>query len=304
MLDFARRVAIITGAGQGLGRAYALMLAARNAAVVVNDVNRASAEAVVEEIRASGGQAVADTHDVGRSAAGVVKTAVDTFGHLDVVICNAGILRAGRFADQPEDEFWRVFDVSFRGVVDLSRKAWPHLAKSAAGRLILTSSSGVLANPGAAAYGAAKAAIWGLGNSLAAEGADDGIQVTTILPTAYTPMSEDAYSDPAIVATLREKMGPEHVAAFVAFLAHQDTTVGGDVFQVGGLHAGRIVLAGLPRSGVATGTPEMWATMQDELTADSDDLEQYRTTGDHSAPAITANNPALAPIFASMAANS
>ncbi len=158
----------------------------------------------------------------------------------------------------------------------------------------------MLANPGASAYGAAKGAIWALGNSLAMEGDRVGVQVTTLMPTAWTPMTANAYSDENIVSTLRDGMGPEKVAAFITYLAHQDTTVHGDFFQVGGNHAGRLVLAGLPRVFVDDGTPEAWTQKADQLQADSDDLEQFRVTGDQFASEMIASNPSVAEAFRNM----
>ncbi|MGL3151275.1 SDR family NAD(P)-dependent oxidoreductase [Microbacterium sp. A82] len=298
MLDFDGRVALVTGAGQGMGRAHAIALAERGARVVVNDVSSTEADRVVNEITAGGGTAVADVHDVSTRGADVVQTAIDTFGQLDIVVNNAGIIRVGLFGEQPSDEFWKVFDVSFRGTVEVSRAAWPHLVASGAGRLILVSSSGVLANPGASAYGAAKGAIWALGNSLAMEGDRVGVNVTTIMPTAWTPMTESAYSNPDIISTLRDGMGPEHVANFVAFLAHQDTTVHGDFFQVSGGHAGRLALAGMPRVQAPESTPEGWTHVADELKADSTDLKPYYVTGEQFADEMIAANPAVADAFA------
>lgn len=294
MLQFNSRVAIVTGAGQGMGKSHAMTLAARGARVVVNDVVQANAQAVVEEITQAGGTAVADVHDVVSDAEGIVMTALESFGQLDIVVANAGILRVGVFGEQPMDEFWKVFDVTFKGTVDLAHAAWPHLIESKTGRLILISSSGVLANPGAAAYGAAKAALWGLGNTLAMEGDRVGVQVTTIMPTAWTPMTENAYSDPSIISTLRDTMGPEKVAGFIAYLAHQETPVHGDFFQIGGNHAGRLVLSGLPRVFTENGTPEEWAQQHDALRADSSELEQLRVTGDQFASEMIASNPSVA----------
>ncbi|WP_216895346.1 SDR family NAD(P)-dependent oxidoreductase [Nocardia alni] len=300
MVDFEDRVAIVTGAGQGMGRAHAVALASRGARVVVNDVSREHAEQVVREIGEQGGTAVVDLHDVAREAEAIVRTALDAYGRLDVVVSNAGIIRVGLFAEQPPEEFWRVFDVSFKGAVELSRAAWPHLVESGSGRLILISSSGVLANPGASAYGAAKGAIWALGNTLAMEGDRVGVQVTTIMPTAWTPMTEGAYSNPDIISTLRDGMGPEHVAAFITYLAHQDTRVHGDFFQVSGGRAGRLVLSGLPRVQAPESSPEGWAQVADELAADSSDLTQYRVTGEQFADEMIAANPAVADAFEQM----
>jgi NAD(P)-dependent dehydrogenase (short-subunit alcohol dehydrogenase family) len=260
-------------------------------------VSRKYAEQTVREIGEQGATAVGDLHDVAQDAEAIVRTALDSFGRLDVVVSNAGIIRVGLFGEQPPEEFWKVFDVSFKGTVELSRVAWPHLVESGSGRLILISSSGILANPGASAYGAAKGAIWALGNTLAMEGDRVGVQVTTIMPTAWTPMTEGAYSNPDIIRTLRESMGPEHVAAFIAFLAHQDTRVHGDFFQVSGGRAGRLVLSGLPRIQVPESTPEGWVRAAAGLTADSTELTQYRVTGEQFADEMIAANPAVADAF-------
>lgn len=297
VVDFEGRVAIVTGAGQGMGRAHAVMLASRGARVVVNDVSRENAEQTAQEITDQSGTAVVDLHDVAKDAEAVVSTALDSFARLDIVVSNAGILRVGLFAEQPPEEFWKVFDVSFKGAVDLSRAAWPHLIESGSGRLILVSSSGILANPGASAYGAAKGAIWALGNTLAAEGDRVGVQVTTIMPTARTPMTEGAYSNPDIIKTLRDGMGPEHVAGFVTYLAHQDTQVHGDFFQVSGGRAGRLVLSGLPRVQAPESTPEGWVQVADDLGADSTELTQYRVTGQQFADEMIAANPVVAEAF-------
>ena len=188
----------------------------------------------------------------------------------------------------------------FKGATDLSRAAWPHLVSSGSGRLILVSSSGILANPGASAYGAAKGAIWALGNTLAMEGDRVGVQVSTLMPTAWTPMTENAYSDPTILNTLRNGMGPEHVANFVTFLAHQDTAVHGDLYQVAGGRAGRMVLAGMPRVQSTTASPEGWIDVAQELTNDSRELTPYRVTGDQFTDEMIAANPAVAEAFANM----
>jgi hypothetical protein len=166
--------------------------------------------------------------------------------------------------------------------------------KSGTGRVINVASSGMLANPGASAYGAAKGAIWAFGNTLAAEGARVGVQVTTLMPSAWTPMTENAYDDPDVVNTLRDKLSPSHVAAFVAFLAHQDTTVAGDTFQVSGGRAGRMVLAALPPVRPDESTPEGWADMAEALEQDSDDLTQYRETGKLFGDEMIAASPEVA----------
>lgn len=300
MVDFAGRVAIVTGAGLGMGRAHARELAAHGARVVVNDVSATNAAETVRLVEQDGGTAVADVHDVSSDAAAIVTTAIESYGQLDVVVSNAGIIRVALFADQDPHEFWKVFDVSFKGTVDLSRAAWPYLVASGTGSLVLVSSSGLLANPGASAYGAAKGAVWALGNTLAAEGERVGVRVNTLMPTAWTPMTEGAYSHPDIIATLRDGMGPEHVAAFVAFLAHQDTAVSGEFFQVSGGRAGRLVLAGQERIVAPESSPEGWAQVADRLVTDAPLVTSYRNTGDQFASEMIAVNPAVAEAFKSI----
>lgn len=293
-LDFGGRVALVTGAGNGMGRAYAEMLASRGARVVVNDVSGSAADATVADI---GPQAVADYGDVTSGAADMIQTAVDTFGRLDILINNAAIIHSGLFAEQDPDDWWRVFEVSLRGTVEVSRSAWPHLLASGSGRLINVASSGMLANTGLSAYAAAKGAIWALGNVLAAEGAPVGIQVSTILPTAWTPMVASVQTDPDVVQAMQEKLTAEQVAAFVTFLAHQDTTVAGDTFNIGGERVFRMALAGLPVVEVDEPSPEGWAGVTGELTRDGGDLKAYRTTFGLFVDKLVAANPALAERF-------
>lgn len=294
MLKFAGRVALVTGAGQGMGRAHALELARRGARVVVSDISLGQAQETVDLITRAGGTAVADGNDVTVAGEAIIQAAISAFGQLDIVVCNAGIIKVGLFGEQPMDEFWKVFDVSFRGTVEVSRAAWPHLVKSGAGRLILVSSSGILANPGAAAYGAAKGAIWALGNSLAMEGDRVGVQVSTLMPTAWTPMTAGAYTHPVILSTLKDRMGPEHVAAFVAFLAHPDTKVHGDLYQVSGGRAGRMVLAGMERVQAPESSPEGWSEVAAELGAERKITATYRVTGEQFAEEMITANPEVA----------
>lgn len=291
MLDFNKRVALVTGAGQGMGAAHARMLASRGARVVVNDINKKNADLVVSEIVSAGGEAVADDNDVANGTKEIIKTAIDNFGQLDIIIANAGIIKVGLFGEQPMDEFWKVFDVSFKGTVDLLYAGWEYLKQSEAGRVILVSSSGMLANPGASAYGAAKAALFGLGNTLAMEGDRLGIQVSTIMPTAWTPMVEGAYTDPVILSTIRDQMGPEYVSSFITFLSHQDTKLHGSLYQIGGKHASAMVLGGMPKVFTENDSPESWINHESELSVINDQLDQYRVTGDQFAAEMIASNP-------------
>jgi len=271
-LDFDGRVAIVTGAGQGMGREHAIMLASRGARVVVNDIAATRAEETVKAIVGAGGTAVSDSHNIVTEAPDLVQTAIENFGRLDIVVNNAGINAYGRFWEMDSDVWWRVFDTSFRGVVEVARHAMPHLIESGSGRLINISSNGLMGLPNDTSYGAAKAAIWGLGNSLVAEAREVGVQVTTLLPVAWTPMTEDAFgnSNEVIQKLMREHFPADAVAAFVTWLAHQDTTVHGEAFEVGGVGAARTVFTAMPRLKVADPTPEAWADNAANLTRDGE----------------------------------
>lgn len=278
-LDFNGRVAIVTGAGQGMGREHAKMLASRGARVVVNDLNAANAAEAVSEIVDAGGTAVVDCHNVVTGASEIVQTALDSFGQLDIVVNNAGINAFGRFWEMESETWWRIFDVAVKGVVGVSRAAMPHLIASGSGRLINISSNGVMGVPTDSAYNAAKAAIWGLGITLAAEAREVGVQVTTLMPVAWTPMTENAFPNPIIQDAMRKTVPSSAVSAFVTWLAHQDTTVHGDTFEIAGVAAGRVAIAGMPRMRVDVPTPEAWAHSADELMNDGE-LRPFRNASE------------------------
>jgi NAD(P)-dependent dehydrogenase (short-subunit alcohol dehydrogenase family) len=292
-MDFKGRVAVVTGAGSGMGREHALMLASRGARVIVNDVRTEGARETVETIVAAGGTASAEIHDVSIDSARLIQAAVDEYGRLDILINNAGIVRFGLFWEMDPDEWWKVFDISFRGVVETTRHAWPHLIESGTGRLINVSSSGMLGGAYSSAYGAAKAAIWGLGNGLAIEARAVGVQVTTIQPSAWTPMTESSFDDPAVRDALRTKLPASAVAAFVTWLAHQDTRAHGECFQVSGDSAGRTTFAAFPRVRVAATSPEGWADMEETLMHHTKDLTPFRTTGESFRAELVLAEPAL-----------
>ena len=202
-LRFDDRVAVVTGAGHGLGRAYALLLAARGAQVVVNDLGGAldgtgsdesAAGAVVAEIEAAGGTAAPCATDVASEdgASAVVATALERFGRVDVVIANAGIVRFTPFPETTLDGFRRHLDVHVVGSFLVANAAWPHLAEQGYGRIVLATSNGVHGAPGLAAYGAAKGALIGLMRTLAVEGTEVGIKANAIAPWAVTRMVEHA----------------------------------------------------------------------------------------------------------------
>ncbi|RYZ03310.1 MAG: SDR family NAD(P)-dependent oxidoreductase [Comamonadaceae bacterium] len=201
-LDFSGRVAIVTGAGGGLGRQHALALAARGARVVVNDLGGArdgsggalgAAQAVVDEIVAAGGEAIANGASVTDFAAveGMVRQAIDRWGQVDVLVNNAGILRDKSFAKMSLDDFRLVLDVHLMGAVHCSKAVWDHMVARKYGRIVMTtSSSGLYGNFGQSNYGAAKMALVGLMQTLAIEGAKNDIRVNCLAPTAATRMTE------------------------------------------------------------------------------------------------------------------
>jgi NAD(P)-dependent dehydrogenase (short-subunit alcohol dehydrogenase family) len=201
-LDFSKRVAIVTGAGGGLGRQHALALAARGARVLVNDLGGArdgsggsagAAQAVVDEIRAAGGEALANSASVTDFAAvqGMVRQAVDAWGRVDILVNNAGILRDKTFAKMELDDFRLVLDVHLMGAVHCTKAVWPVMVEQKYGRVVMTtSSSGLYGNFGQSNYGAAKMALVGLMQTLALEGAKSDIRVNCLAPTAATRMTE------------------------------------------------------------------------------------------------------------------
>lgn len=238
-IRFDNRVAIVTGAGGGLGRSHALALAARGAKVVVNDLGGAvdgsgssagAAQRVVDEIKALGGEAVADTNSVStpETAEALVKTAIDTYGKLDIVINNAGILRDKSFSKVELADFKLVVEVHLMGSVYVTKAAWPHLQANNYGRVVMTSSaSGLYGNFGQANYGSAKLGLVGLMNTIKLEGQKNDIRVNTIAPVAATRMTENLLP-PAILESLK----PELVTAGVLHLV-QENSPNGVILEAG-----------------------------------------------------------------------
>jgi NAD(P)-dependent dehydrogenase (short-subunit alcohol dehydrogenase family) len=219
-IDFEGRVAIVTGAGSGLGRSHALGLAARGANVVVNDVGFDNAMKVVEEIRAAGGTAVGDNADVADLAAvsEMVARAEKLWGHVDILVNNAGVLRDKTFAKMETADFEFVLRVHLIGSANCTKAVWAGMRERNYGRIVLTSSaSGIYGNFGQANYGAAKAGMIGLMNVLHLEGAKNDIRVNILAPTARTGMTEGLLSPVAA-----ELMTPESVTPGVLFLVSED----------------------------------------------------------------------------------
>jgi NAD(P)-dependent dehydrogenase (short-subunit alcohol dehydrogenase family) len=251
-VGFEGRVAIITGAGGGLGREHALLLASRGAQVVVNDLGGAvdgtgssagPAQQVVEEIEGLGGAAVADTNSVATSegAEAMVKTALDTFGRVDIVVNNAGILRDKSFKNMTTDLWDPVIAVHLTGAYNVTRAAWPHFCEQAYGRIVSTSSAaGIFGNFGQANYGAAKMGIVGLTRVWAQEGGKYNIRANAIAPVARTRMTEE------ILGPLVEKVDPALVSPVVAYLASEECPVTGEIYSVGAGRVSRIFIAEAP----------------------------------------------------------
>jgi NAD(P)-dependent dehydrogenase (short-subunit alcohol dehydrogenase family) len=228
-VDFTGRVAIVTGAGGGLGRQHALALAARGAKVVVNDFggardgtggSSAAAQAVVDEIRAAGGQAMANGASVTDMAAvqAMVDEAVAAWGRVDVLVNNAGVLRDKSFAKMTLEDFRFVLDVHLMGAVHCCKAVWPLMQAQKYGRIVMTtSSSGLYGNFGQANYGAAKLALVGLMQTLALEGEKYDIRVNALAPTAATRMTE-GLMPPEVLAALQ----PEAVVPAMLVLAAAD----------------------------------------------------------------------------------
>ena len=228
-IDFKGRVAIVTGAGGGLGRQHALALAARGARVVVNDLGGArdgsggalsAAEQVVAEIRAAGGEAIANNASVTDwdAVQAMVQQAVDTWGREDILVNNAGILRDKSFSKMELADFRLVMDVHLMGAVHCTKAVWPHMIEQKYGRIVMTtSSSGLYGNFGQSNYGAAKMALVGLMQTLSLEGAKHDIRVNCLAPTAATRMTEGL-----MPAAVLQALKPEAVVPAMLVLVAQD----------------------------------------------------------------------------------
>ncbi len=237
---FDQRVAVVTGAGGGLGKAYAIELARRGAKVVVNDLGGAvdgagggssAADAVVAGIKAAGGEAVANYDSVAtpEGGANIVQTALDAFGTVDILISNAGILRDKSFAKLEWSNLDAVLDVHLKGAFYVAQPAFRTMKEHGYGRLVFTSSNaGILGNFGQTNYGAAKAGLVGLSNVLSIEGAKYGILSNVIAPLAATRMTGELFGP------LGESMDPAQVAAMVVYLASEQNTLTHQIFSAGG----------------------------------------------------------------------
>ena len=243
------RVIVVTGAGGGLGREYALTLAKEGATVVVNDLGGARdvtgaghsmADQVVTEITEAGGRAVANYDSVAdaEGAENIVKTALEEFGKIDGVVSNAGILRDGTFHKMTGEAWDSVLKVHLYGGYNVIRAAWPHFREQSYGRIVVaTSTSGLFGNFGQANYSAAKLGLVGLINTLAQEGAKYNIKANALAPIAATRMTEDI-----LPPEVFQKLTPEYVAPVMAYLCTEEVPDSASVFIVGGGKVQRVAL--------------------------------------------------------------
>ncbi|WP_407662050.1 SDR family oxidoreductase [Mycolicibacterium elephantis] len=270
-MSFEDQVAVVTGAGGGLGRCHALELARRGARVVVNDLGSAvdgsgasisAAQAVVDEITAAGGTAIASGDSVATEDGGaaIVSTAMDAFGRLDILINNAGILRDAAFKNMTAEQVDAVLTVHLTGAFNVTRAAWPIMREQNYGRIVQTTSgTGLFGNFGQANYGAAKMGLVGMMHVLAIEGARNGIAINAVAPIARTRMTED------IMGEAGKAMDPELVTPVVLYLSHPDCDRTAHIYSVGAGKVSRVFI------GVTKGiencelTPEFVAEAIDEV---------------------------------------
>jgi 3-hydroxyacyl-CoA dehydrogenase/3a,7a,12a-trihydroxy-5b-cholest-24-enoyl-CoA hydratase len=243
-IRFDDRVVIVTGAGNGLGRSHALQFAARGAKVVVNDLggsgsgdgaDKAAADGVVDAIRAAGGEAVAN-YDSVTDGENIVQTAIDTYGRVDVVINNAGILRDSSFHKMEDKDWDLIFDVHVKGAYKVTRAAWPYMREQQYGRIIFTASAaGLYGNFGQANYSSAKLAQLGLAQSLAIEGQKRNIMVNTIVPIAGSRLTETV-----MPKEVTELLKPEFVSPLVMKLCDQNHSETSGLYEVGAGWFGKV----------------------------------------------------------------
>ena len=248
-LRFDGRTAIVTGSGgnPSLGRAHAMLLAARGANLVINDIGKsqapgyagqASAEAVAAEIRALGGKAVADTHSVADEAgtAAIVQCALDAFGSLDILVNNAGVSIAAAIDEMTPADFRLHIEVNLLGPYYLSRAAWPHMKAAGYGRIVNITSASMAGYAQQAAYAASKGGLWSLTRTLATEGVPFGIKANAVNPGAFTRMvAATLQADSPLLEFSKQNLPPELSSPAVAFLAHESCPVTGECIEsVGG----------------------------------------------------------------------
>jgi NAD(P)-dependent dehydrogenase (short-subunit alcohol dehydrogenase family) len=252
-MSFAGRVAVVTGAGRGLGRAYALALADKGASVIVNDLGGAldgspandgadPARAVVQEIQEAGGTATADTSDVSqpKQAHALIDLAVAAYGRLDILVSNAGIVRRKPFGMTTLDDFKDHIAVHQIGTFNICRAAWPIMCSQSYGRIVGVVSSALFGIDNVAAYASAKGGILGLAKALSIEGAEYGIKTNLIAPIAYTRMTASGRFGESAQAVDSNATSPDRVAATVAVLAHEDCPTSAEIYLVSGTRVARV----------------------------------------------------------------
>ncbi len=297
-LSFDGRAVVVTGAGRGVGRSHALLLAAKGARVVVADYgvgidgggsSAAPAEDVVKEIKDAGGNAVACYASVAdqRGAASIVETAIEAFGRIDAIINNAGIHDPGLFDALSVEQFRAMLDVHFFGSLFVARAAWPHFVNAGYGRIVNTVSEAMLGGiPELTSYGAAKGAVFGLTRNLATEGSPLGIRVNAIAPRAYTRMSASHSDTLATVLSMPKEvmdeinasMPPELCSPAAVFLAHESCPLNGEILQVGMGGVARIAVVHTPGISKSPLTAEDIAENLEEIMNVSD-ARVTETTG-------------------------
>lgn len=285
-IRFDEKVAVVTGAGGGLGRQHALELARRGAKVVVNDLggavdgtggNSEAALAVVEEIKSAGGEAIANGSSVSDRAGAekIVQDTLDAYGRIDILINNAGILRDRTFKKMTMDDFQLVVDVHLMGSVNCTRAAWEHMVNQKYGRIVMTtSSSGLYGNFGQSNYGAAKLGLVGFMNTLKLEGAKYGVKVNTIAPVAATRMTQDIMPKEAL-----EALKPELVTPAVLYLCSEDAPDGTIIEAGAGYYSKVHIVEGqgvhLGQNVTVDDVADNWAKI-----SDMSDAKPYNAGGD------------------------
>ncbi|MGD9713429.1 MAG: SDR family NAD(P)-dependent oxidoreductase [Thermomicrobiales bacterium] len=245
-LEFNGQVAVITGAGSGLGRAHALLMASRGARVVVNDLaysaenGQSLAQGVVDEITSAGGVAVADTNSVATPDGGeaMIQRALDTYGSVDIVVNNAGIVRDKSFGKMTTDLVKPVLDVHLNGAFNVTIPAYRHMKAKGYGRIIsISSAAGLFGNFGQANYGAAKMGLIGMTRVIALESARYGIRANVVAPIAATAMSAGILDD-----EWERRLRPDLVSPIVAYLAHERCDANGEIFSAAAGRVARIFI--------------------------------------------------------------